>query len=164
MFYISEPCKAANKRFILWRLLCYAMKDHIVRVANEAEFILNRQRAEDVHKHADFEVWIMTVNHQTSEEIKPRHYVGCYWSNKNKIKMLQRHIVIPSPSLLWTNASQTFLERFQLQFPLTCNIKIYILFIQPISPQVYMYCIILHPSNTVRQGKAAEEIFLQTLL
>uniref|UniRef100_A0A674NGX2 Neurobeachin n=1 Tax=Takifugu rubripes TaxID=31033 RepID=A0A674NGX2_TAKRU len=37
------------------RLLCYAMKDHIVRVANEAEFILNRQRAEDVHKHADFE-------------------------------------------------------------------------------------------------------------
>uniref|UniRef100_UPI0037E72D99 neurobeachin-like isoform X2 n=1 Tax=Semicossyphus pulcher TaxID=241346 RepID=UPI0037E72D99 len=37
------------------RLLCHAMKDHIVRVANEAEFILNRQRAEDVHKHADFE-------------------------------------------------------------------------------------------------------------
>lgn len=33
------------------------MKDHIVRVANEAEFILNRQRAEDVHKHAEFEVW-----------------------------------------------------------------------------------------------------------
>lgn len=32
------------------------MKDHIVRVANEAEFILNRQRAEDVHKHSDFEV------------------------------------------------------------------------------------------------------------
>ncbi|KAF0885443.1 NBEA protein, partial [Crocuta crocuta] len=37
------------------RLLCHAMKDHIVRVANEAEFILNRQRAEDVHKHAEFE-------------------------------------------------------------------------------------------------------------
>lgn len=33
------------------------MKDHIVRVANEAEFILNRQRAEDVHKHAEFEVY-----------------------------------------------------------------------------------------------------------
>ena len=32
------------------------MKDHIVRVANEAEFILNRMRAEDVVKHADFEV------------------------------------------------------------------------------------------------------------
>lgn len=41
---------------VLHRLLCHAMKDHIVRVANEAEFILNRQRAEDVHKHAEFEV------------------------------------------------------------------------------------------------------------
>lgn len=36
------------------------MKDHIVRVANEAEFILNRQRAEDVHKHAEFEVQTAT--------------------------------------------------------------------------------------------------------
>ena len=32
------------------------MKDHIVRVANEAEFILNRMRADDVLKHAEFEV------------------------------------------------------------------------------------------------------------
>lgn len=38
------------------RLLSHAMKDHIVRVANEAEFILNRMRADDVLKHADFEV------------------------------------------------------------------------------------------------------------
>jgi neurobeachin len=40
------------------RLLSHAMKDHIVRVANEAEFILNRMRADDVLKHADFEVLI----------------------------------------------------------------------------------------------------------
>ncbi len=45
-----------NLYFLYSRLLCHAMKDHIVRVANEAEFILNRQRAEDVHKHAEFEV------------------------------------------------------------------------------------------------------------
>lgn len=32
------------------------MKDHLVRVANEAEFILSRQRTEDIHKHAEFEV------------------------------------------------------------------------------------------------------------
>lgn len=32
------------------------MKDHLVRVANEAEFILSRQRAEDIHRHAEFEV------------------------------------------------------------------------------------------------------------
>ncbi|XP_020956300.1 lipopolysaccharide-responsive and beige-like anchor protein isoform X4 [Sus scrofa] len=31
------------------------MKDHLVRVANEAEFILSRQRAEDIHRHAEFE-------------------------------------------------------------------------------------------------------------
>ncbi|XP_030597833.1 lipopolysaccharide-responsive and beige-like anchor protein isoform X6 [Archocentrus centrarchus] len=37
------------------RLLSHTMKDHLVRVANEAEFILSRQRAEDVHKHAEFE-------------------------------------------------------------------------------------------------------------
>lgn len=37
------------------RLLSHAMKDHIVRVANEAEFILNRMRADDVLKHSDFE-------------------------------------------------------------------------------------------------------------
>ena len=32
------------------------MKAHLVRVANEAELILSRQRAEDIHKHAEFEV------------------------------------------------------------------------------------------------------------
>ncbi|XP_078481604.1 neurobeachin isoform X1 [Ciona intestinalis] len=37
------------------RLLCHAMKDHVVRVANEADFILNKQRAEDVKCHAQFE-------------------------------------------------------------------------------------------------------------
>lgn len=41
---------------ILYRLLAHATRDHIVRVANEAEFILNRMRAEDVQKHAEFEV------------------------------------------------------------------------------------------------------------
>uniref|UniRef100_A0A674MXB1 LPS responsive beige-like anchor protein n=1 Tax=Takifugu rubripes TaxID=31033 RepID=A0A674MXB1_TAKRU len=37
------------------RLLSHTMKDHLVRVANEAEFILSRQRTEDIHKHAEFE-------------------------------------------------------------------------------------------------------------
>ncbi|CAG0917437.1 unnamed protein product [Notodromas monacha] len=36
------------------RLLSHAMKDHIVRVANEADFILNRMRADDVMKHVEF--------------------------------------------------------------------------------------------------------------
>lgn len=41
---------------LLPRLLSHTMKDHLVRVANEAEFILSRQRTEDIHKHAEFEV------------------------------------------------------------------------------------------------------------
>jgi hypothetical protein len=41
---------------LFYRLLAHATRDHIVRVANEAEFILNRMRAEDVQKHAEFEV------------------------------------------------------------------------------------------------------------
>lgn len=47
--------------FSFSRLLSHAMKDHIVRVANEAEFILNRMRADDVLKHADFEVSITYI-------------------------------------------------------------------------------------------------------
>lgn len=47
------------------RLLSHAMKDHIVRVANEAEFILNRMRADDVLKHADFEVFILFITNNS---------------------------------------------------------------------------------------------------
>lgn len=43
------------------RLLSHTMKDHLVRVANEAEFILSRQRAEDIHRHAEFEVSSLTL-------------------------------------------------------------------------------------------------------
>lgn len=38
------------------RLMAHATQDHILRVANEAEFILKRLRAEDVSKHATFDV------------------------------------------------------------------------------------------------------------
>lgn len=44
-----------------FRLLAHATRDHIVRVANEAEFILNRMRAEDVQKHAEFEVGVFIL-------------------------------------------------------------------------------------------------------
>ncbi|CAK1589359.1 unnamed protein product [Parnassius mnemosyne] len=51
------------------RLLSHAMRDHIVRVANEAEFILNRMRADDVLKHADFEcVCASTCGERAEEE------------------------------------------------------------------------------------------------
>ncbi|XP_069195575.1 neurobeachin [Procambarus clarkii] len=52
------------------RLLSHAMKDHIVRVANEAEFILNRMRADDVLKHAEFESLCATTVLERREEEK----------------------------------------------------------------------------------------------
>ena len=45
----------------IFRLLSHATRDHIVKVANEAEFILNRMRADDVQKHAEFEVIFFIV-------------------------------------------------------------------------------------------------------
>lgn len=54
VLFILVLCKLTS--ICVFRLLSHAMKDHIVRVANEAEFILNRMRADDVLKHADFEV------------------------------------------------------------------------------------------------------------
>ncbi|GAB6031814.1 hypothetical protein CHUAL_010216 [Chamberlinius hualienensis] len=50
------------------RLLSHAMKDHIVRVANEAEFILNRMRADDVLKHAEFESFCAQTLLERKEE------------------------------------------------------------------------------------------------
>lgn len=51
------------------RLLSHAMKDHIVRVANEAEFILNRMRADDILKHSDFDSnCIQNINERKEEE------------------------------------------------------------------------------------------------
>ncbi|CAH0719324.1 unnamed protein product, partial [Brenthis ino] len=50
------------------RLLSHAMRDHIVRVANEAEFILNRMRADDVLKHADFECLCASSTAERAEE------------------------------------------------------------------------------------------------
>ncbi|XP_053087043.1 lipopolysaccharide-responsive and beige-like anchor protein [Pangasianodon hypophthalmus] len=52
------------------RLLSHTMKDHLVRVANEAEFILSRQRAEDIHKHADFESLCAQYTSEKREEEK----------------------------------------------------------------------------------------------
>ncbi|CAL2037445.1 unnamed protein product [Caenorhabditis brenneri] len=48
------------------RLMAHATRDHVLRVANEADFILNRLRAEDVSKHAQFEA-------ESREQLAARH-------------------------------------------------------------------------------------------
>ncbi|KAL7075815.1 hypothetical protein ACQ4LE_005065 [Meloidogyne hapla] len=51
------------------RLMAHATRDHILRVANEADFILNRLRAEDVRKHAQFESEVNDqLQHRKTEE------------------------------------------------------------------------------------------------
>ncbi|XP_053559708.1 lipopolysaccharide-responsive and beige-like anchor protein isoform X2 [Bombina bombina] len=52
------------------RLLSQTMKDHLVRVANEAEFILSRQRAEEIHRHAEFESLCAQYSADKREEEK----------------------------------------------------------------------------------------------
>ncbi|KAG1688833.1 Neurobeachin [Nymphon striatum] len=52
------------------RILSHAMKEHIVRVANEAEFILNRMRADDVLKHAEFQSLCAQTSLDRKEEEK----------------------------------------------------------------------------------------------
>lgn len=70
------------------RLLSHTMKDHLVRVANEAEFILSRQRAEDIHKHAEFEVRCCIVLATHAQTHKQGHnisidIISCYISKVN---------------------------------------------------------------------------------
>uniref|UniRef100_A0A669CNB4 Neurobeachin n=1 Tax=Oreochromis niloticus TaxID=8128 RepID=A0A669CNB4_ORENI len=67
------------------RLLCHAMKDHIVRVANEAEFILNRQRAEDVHKHAEFESNCAQYAADRKEEEKMCDHLICAAKHRDHV-------------------------------------------------------------------------------
>ncbi|NXX77051.1 LRBA protein, partial [Urocolius indicus] len=57
------------------RLLSQTMKDHLVRVANEAEFILNRQRAEDINRHAEFESLCAQYSADKREEEKMCHHL-----------------------------------------------------------------------------------------
>jgi WD40 repeat protein len=77
------------------RLLAHASKDHIVRVANEADFILNRMRADDVKKHAEFEqLCAQTTMERKEEEVICEHLISAarkrdhYYAIKLRDKIL----------------------------------------------------------------------------
>uniref|UniRef100_A0AC35G151 BEACH-type PH domain-containing protein n=1 Tax=Panagrolaimus sp. PS1159 TaxID=55785 RepID=A0AC35G151_9BILA len=61
------------------RLMAHATRDHVLRVANEADFILNRLRAEDVSKHAAFD-------HESLEQL----------NNRKKEDQVADHLIISS--------------------------------------------------------------------
>lgn len=77
------------------RLLAHATRDHIVRVANEADFILNRMRADDVQKHADFEsLCAQSMLERKSEEKMCNHLITSARRRDHVIASKQRDKVI----------------------------------------------------------------------
>jgi hypothetical protein len=94
------------------RLLAHASKDHIVRVANEADFILNRMRADDVKKHADFEQQCaQTTLERKEEEVICEHLISAarkrdhYYAVKQRDKILS---LITDKQGCWFDASKRF--------------------------------------------------------
>ena len=58
------------------RLLAHGSKEHIVTVANEADFILNRMRADDIHKASEFEqLSAQTTVERKEEEQLCEHFI-----------------------------------------------------------------------------------------
>lgn len=85
------------------------MKDHIVRVANEAEFILNRMRADDVLKHADFEVPVLAFLPPCSSFLPP-YIIPCVVSTietRSEVGPTILTAIVPSQ----TQCAQTLLDR-----------------------------------------------------
>ncbi|CAF5113167.1 unnamed protein product, partial [Rotaria sp. Silwood1] len=73
------------------RLLSHTSKDHVVKVANEADFILNRMRADDICKASEFEqLSAQTTVERKSEEQLYEHFIT---------GVRQRHQVIASHDL-----------------------------------------------------------------
>ncbi|XP_075923575.1 neurobeachin isoform X4 [Petromyzon marinus] len=57
------------------RILCHAMKEHLVRVGSEADFILERQHADEINKHAEFESHCAQYSADRREEEKLCHHM-----------------------------------------------------------------------------------------
>lgn len=94
------------------RLLSHASKDHIVRVANEADFILNRMRADDVKKHAEFEqACNQTSIERKEEEVICEHLITAarkrdhYFAVKLRDKILN---LITDKQGCWFNSSSNY--------------------------------------------------------
>jgi hypothetical protein len=94
------------------RLLAHASKDHIVRVANEADFILNRMRADDVKKHADFEqLSAQTTLERKEEEVICEHLISAarkrdhYYAIKLRDKIIN---LITDKQGCWFDSTKVF--------------------------------------------------------
>ncbi|XP_067848250.1 lipopolysaccharide-responsive and beige-like anchor protein isoform X1 [Heptranchias perlo] len=98
------------------RLLCHTMKDHLVRVANEAEFILSRQRAEDIHRHAEFESLSAQYSSERREEEKMCDHLiraAKYRDHVTSTQLIQKIInILTDKHGAWGSSSPSRLREF----------------------------------------------------
>ncbi|XP_053107967.1 lipopolysaccharide-responsive and beige-like anchor protein isoform X2 [Hemicordylus capensis] len=91
------------------RLLSQTMKDHLVRVANEAEFILSRQRAEDIHRHAEFESMCAQYSSDKREDEKMCDHLiraAKYRDNVTATQLIQKIInILTDKHGAWGNSA-----------------------------------------------------------
>ncbi|XP_056418795.1 lipopolysaccharide-responsive and beige-like anchor protein isoform X2 [Hyla sarda] len=91
------------------RLLSQTMKDHLVRVANEAEFILSRQRAEEIHRHAEFESLCAQYSAEKREDEKMCDHLiraAKYRDHVTATQLVQKIInILTDKHGAWGNAS-----------------------------------------------------------
>ncbi|WKX98416.1 hypothetical protein Q1695_013812 [Nippostrongylus brasiliensis] len=93
------------------RLMAHATRDHVLRVSNEADFILNRLRAEDVSKHAHFESETMSnLDARRDEEARWAQAIrnGRRRDGRIAAKLLGNMMtVLCSPSGAWSSSDDT---------------------------------------------------------
>ncbi|KAK6016578.1 hypothetical protein OSTOST_17937, partial [Ostertagia ostertagi] len=93
------------------RLMAHATRDHVLRVSNEADFILNRLRAEDVSKHAHFESETMAnLDVRRDEEARWAQAIrnGRRRDGRLAAKLLGNMMtVLCSPSGAWSAGDET---------------------------------------------------------
>ncbi|XP_013876127.1 lipopolysaccharide-responsive and beige-like anchor protein [Austrofundulus limnaeus] len=98
------------------RLLSHTMKDHLVRVANEAEFILSRQRAEDIHKHAEFESNCAEYAAEKREEEKMCDHLiraAKFRDHMTATQLIQKIVnILTDKHGAWGNSSNSRLREF----------------------------------------------------
>jgi hypothetical protein len=105
------------------RLLSHAMKDHIVRVANEAEFILNRMRADDVLKHSG-QLQKCTVPFLTVlpiRDVYPRSRIRIFFPSRIRIKEEGLNILI-STFCICADGFQGLSKAFHYPIQTTVNL------------------------------------------
>ena len=100
------------------RLLSHASKDHIVRVAGEAEYILNKIRAEDVKKHSEFEqLSAQTLQERKEEETICEHLISAarkrdhYFAIKLRDKILD---IMMNKQGCWFSPNKNFTTYWKL--------------------------------------------------